>query len=73
MLEQPHRTAADQLHASAFDTQHAPLAQSDNIPTRIGLDIFEDALLACLPGVTLGIGIELVRIDLATNRPDCRK
>ena len=44
--------------------EHAPFAQPGDPAPRVGLDVFEDALLARLSGVPLGVGVEVVGVYL---------
>lgn len=50
--------------------EHAPFAQPGDPAPRIGLDVFEDALLARLAGVPLGVGVEVVGVYLELYGPD---
>ena len=50
--------------------QHAAFAQPDHPAAGVGLDVFEDALLARLAGVSLGVGVEVVGVDLELHGPD---
>ena len=44
--------------------EHAPFAQPGDPAPRVGLDVFEDALLARLSGVPLEVGVEVVGVYL---------
>ena len=71
MAEDPHRAIACELAPIAFDAQQAPFAKSGDIHPGIGGDELLDALLARLAGVAVGMGVEVVGVDL--ERQEARR
>ena len=64
VVEYAHGAWTDQRKFACLVSENTPLAQASHIYIGIENDIFGNTLLACLSGMSFGVGIQLVWVDL---------